>query len=120
MAAVIEQPVLEHRSTRGGRWLRRNRTTFAVVIALVEAILLVAGGINRPLALVVAVAVIVGYLWLGRQLRPQVAHDVFWIAAVSQALVALVPLLLAVLTALAVVAIAVLAVVALVVLFSRR
>lgn len=117
---MIEQPVLEHRSTRGGRWLRSHRTQFAVVIALVEAILLVAGTINRPLALLVAVVVILGYFWLGRRLRPQAAHDVFWIAAVSQALVALVPLLLAVLTGLAVVAVAILAVVALIVLFSRR
>jgi hypothetical protein len=117
---VIDQQVLEHGSTRGGRWLHRRRTQFAVVIALAEAILLVAGVISRPLALLVAVAVILGYFWLGRRLRPKAAHDVFWIAAVSQALVALVPLLLAVLTGLAILGIAILAVVALIVLFTRR
>jgi hypothetical protein len=116
---VIEHPVLEHGSTRPGRWLRRQRTTIALAIGVVEAVLLVLGAISRPLALVVAVAVIVFYLWLGRRLRPPL-HDVAWIAAVSQALVALIPLLLLVLTTVAVIAIAALAVVALVVLFSRR
>ncbi len=116
---MIEQPVLEHGSTRSGRWLRRQRTTIALVIAVVEAILFVFGAINRPLAIVVAVAVIVFYLWIGRRLR-QPLHDVAWIAAVSQALVALIPLLLLVVTTLAFVAIGILAVVALVVLFSRR
>jgi hypothetical protein len=117
---MIDQPVLEHGSTRTGRWLRRHRTQFAVVIALVEAIMLVAGAISRPLAIVVAVAVILGYLWLGRRLRPQAAHDVAWIAAVSQALVALIPLLLFVVTAVAVVGVAILAIAALIVLFTRR
>jgi FtsH-binding integral membrane protein len=117
---VIDQPVLEHGSTRSGRWLRRQRTTIALVIAVVEAILLLFGAINRPLAIVVAVAVILLYLWIGRRLRPPIAHDIAWIAAVSQGLVALVPLLLFVLTAVAVVAVAILAVVALIVLFSRR
>lgn len=117
---MIEQPVLEHGSTRGGRWLRRNRTAIALAIAIVEGILLLFGAIDRPLAIVVAVAVIVLYLWIGRRLRPQGAHDVAWIAAVSQALVALIPLLLFVLTAVAVVGVAILAVVALIVLFTRR
>jgi hypothetical protein len=116
---VIEQPVLEHGSTRPGRWLRRQRTTIALVIAGVEAILLVFGAIDRPLAIVVAVAVIALYFWIGRRLRAPL-HDIAWIAAVSQALVALIPLLLLVLTTVAVIAIAALAVVALIVLFSRR
>ncbi|HEU4942154.1 MAG TPA: hypothetical protein VFT18_02750 [Gaiellaceae bacterium] len=117
---MIDQRVLEHRSTRTGRWLRSHRTQIAVVIALVEAIMLVAGAISRPAAIVVAVLVIVGYLWLGRRIRPQVAHDVAWIAAVSQALVALIPLLLFVVTAVAVVGVAILAIAALIVLFTRR
>ena len=117
---MIDQRVLEHRSTRTGRWLRSHRTQIAVVIALVEAIMLVAGAISRPAAIVVAVLVIVGYLGLGRRIRPQVAHDVAWIAAVSQALVALIPLLLFVVTAVAVVGVAILAIAALIVLFTRR
>jgi hypothetical protein len=118
---MIEQPVLEHGSTRSGRWLRRQRTTIAIAIAVIEAILFVFGAISRPLAIVVAVAVIVLYLWLGRRLwlRPPLG-DVAWIAAVSQALVALVPVLFFFLATVTIVAIGVLAVVALIVLFSRR
>ena len=117
---MIEQPVLEHGSSRPGRWLRRNRTAFALAIAILEGLLLVFGAISRPFALVFAVGIIVIYLWFGRRLRPGIPHDVAWVAAVSQALVALIPLLLFVLTAVAVVGIAILAVVALIVLFSRR
>ena len=116
----LERTVLEHGTTRTGRWLRRYRTKIAFAIAVVEAILLVFGAISRPGALLVAALVIVAYLWLGRRLRPHLLRDLAWIAAVSQALVALVPLLLFVVTALAVVAVAILAVVALVVLFSGR
>ena len=105
---MIEQPVLEHGSTRSGRWLRRQRTTIAIAIAVVEAILFVFGAISRPLATVVAVGVIVLYLWLGRRLRPPLA-DVAWIAAVSQALVALVPVLFFFLATVTIVAIGVLA-----------
>jgi hypothetical protein len=117
---VIEQPVLEHGSTRSGRWLRRNRTKIAFAIAVAEAILLVAGVIHRPGALLVAILVLVAYFWLGRRLHVPFARDIAWIAAVSQALVALVPLLLFVVTAVAFIAVAVLAIVALIVLFSRR
>jgi len=116
---MIEQPVLEHGSTRPGRWLRRQRTAIAIVIAVIEAILFVFGAINRPLAIVVAVTVIVLYLWIGRRLRSPLS-DIAWIAAVSQALVALVPVLFFFLATVTIVAIGILAVVALLVLFSRR
>jgi hypothetical protein len=116
----LEGPVLEHGTTRTGRWLRAHRTTIAFWIAVAEAVLLVVGAVSRPGALLVAVLVIVGYFWLGRRIHSPLARDVSWIAAVSQALVALVPLLLFVVTAVAVVAVAILAVVALVVLFSGR
>ena len=116
----LEGPVLEHGTTRTGRWLNRYRTRIAFWIAVAEAILLVFGAVSRPGALFVAVLVILGYFWLGRRIHSPLARDVAWIAAVSQALVALVPLLLFVVTAAAIVAVAILAIVALVVLFSGR
>lgn len=117
---MIDHPVLEHGTTRSDRWLRRNRTKIALWIAVIEAILLIVGAVNRPVALLVAALVIVGYLWLGRRIRWQFGYDIAWIAAVSQAFVALVPVLLFVLTAVAVIAVAILAIVALIVLFSGR
>jgi hypothetical protein len=117
---VIEQPVLEHGSTRSSRWLRRYRIRVALAIAIAEAILLVSGAIDKWGALLVAVLVIVGYFVVGSRLRSATARDVFWIAAVSQAIVALVPFLVILIGTLTLIAVAVLALVALVVLFGDR
>jgi hypothetical protein len=116
----LEGPVIEHGSTRTGRWLRRNRIKIAFWIAVAEAIALVFGLVNRPGAIVIAVLILIAYFWLGRRFRSPFARDLAWIAAVSQALVALVPVLLFVLTGLAIVAVAILAIAALIVLFGRR
>jgi hypothetical protein len=120
MGAMIDQPVLEHGTTRSERWLRRYRTRIAFWVAVFEALLLVFGVVNRWAALLIAVLVIIGYFALARQSRSPIVREVGWTAAVSQALVALVPLLLIVVSTLALIALGVLAVVALVVLFSDR
>jgi uncharacterized membrane protein len=117
---MLEHPVLEHGTTRSDRWLRRYRTRIAVWIAIVEAILLVFGVVNRWGALLLAAVVIVGYFVLEPRLRSQFSRDVVWIAAVSQALVALVPILVVLVGTLALIAVGFLAVVALVVLFGDR
>jgi hypothetical protein len=117
---VIEQPALEHGSTRTGRWLRRNRLRLAFWIAVVEAVLLVAGVIDRWAALFVALLVIVGYFALASRLSSGFARDVAWTAAVSQALVALVPILVILVGTLTLIAVGVLAVVALAILFGDR
>jgi hypothetical protein len=116
----LEGPVIEHGTSRTGRWLRRYRTRIAFWIAVVEALALVFGFVSRPGAILVAVLILIAYFWLGRRLSSPFARDVGWIAAVSQALVALVPVLLFVLTGLAIVAVAILAIAALIVLFGRR
>jgi hypothetical protein len=117
---MIEQPALEHGTTRPGRWLRRYRIRIAFWIAVVEGLLLVFGVISRWGALLVAVLIIVGYFAIGTRVRFPVARDVAWIAAVSQALVALIPILLIVVSTLALIAVGILAVVALIVLFGDR
>jgi hypothetical protein len=117
---MIDQPALEHGTTRTGRWLRRYRTRIAFWIAVVEAILLVFGAISRWGALLVAVLIIVGYFAFGPRLRSPVARDIAWIAAVSQALVALVPILVIVVGTVALIAVGILAIVALIVLFGDR
>ena len=117
---TIEQPVLEHGTTRSERWLRRYRTRIAFWIAVVEAILLVFGAFNRWAVLLVAVLTILAYFAFVRQLRSPLARDVGWVAAVSQALVALVPILVILVGTLALIAVGVLAAVALVILFGDR
>jgi hypothetical protein len=116
----MEQPALEHGSTRGGRWLRRYRLRIAFWIALVEAILLVAGFFDRWAVLFFALLAIVGYFLIASRLRAGVARDAAWTVAVSQALVALVPILVILVGTLALIAVGILAVVALVILFGDR
>src|SRR5215211_3442817 len=115
--AVIEHPVLEHRTTRGGRWLRRNRTRVAFWIAVVEGALLVFGAIDRWGALLVAVLVIAAYFVIRPRLQSPLGRDVLWTAAVSQALV---PILVIVVGTVALIAVGIIAVVALIVLFGDR
>ena len=117
---MIEHPVLEHGTTRSGRWLRRYRTRIAFWVAVVEALLLVFGAIDRWGALLVAVLVIAAYFVIGPRVRSPLGRDVLWTGAVSQALVALVPILVIVLGTLTLVAVGILAVVALIVLFGDR
>jgi hypothetical protein len=117
---MLDQPVLEHGTTRSERWLRRYRTRIALWIAVVEAILLVFGLVDRWAVLLFAVIAIGAYFALLRQLRSRLARDVGWVAAVSQALVALVPILVILVGTLALIAVAVLAVVALVFLIGDR
>ena len=117
---MIEHPVLEHRAGRGGRWLRRYRTRIAFAIAVVEALLLVVGAIDRWGALLIAVLVIAAYFVIRPRLASPLGRDVLWTAALSQALVALVPILVIVIGTFALIAVGIIAVVALIVLFGDR
>ncbi|HET7855095.1 MAG TPA: hypothetical protein VFL41_01415 [Gaiellaceae bacterium] len=112
--------VVEHRTTRLGRWLRERRLRIAIWIAVIEGILVAFKVIAWPVALVIAVAVVVLYFAVGVRLRSDALRHFSWIAAVSQALVALVPVLVIVVGTLALVAVALLAILALIVLLSER
>ena len=112
--------MIEHGATPFGRWLRERRLRLALGIALVEGILLVLGQIPKLTALFAAAALLLFYLFVGRQLRPDALREASWIAATSQALVALIPILLLIVGTLALIAVGVLAVIALFVLFSDR
>ena len=87
--------VIEHRQGPTDRWLRERRVSRSRSgIAVVEGLLIVVGEISLALALVVAIADRrPSTSALGDRLRPGVAREVAWIAAVSQALVMLVPVL---------------------------
>ena len=112
--------VIEHGTSRTGRWLRERRVRVALWIAVVEGVLVVFGAISRPIALIVAVAIVVLYFSIGNRLRSGIAGEIAWIAAVSQALVMLVPVLVIIVGTVALVIVGALAVVALVLLFSDR
>ena len=111
--------VLEHRTTRGGRWLRERRIRIALWIAVVEGILIVLDQIPWSIAIVVAIAAVAGYFW-GRDRLSDTARQAAWIAAASQAVVIFVPILLTVATILAFTVLAIIAIVALLVLLGDR
>jgi hypothetical protein len=112
--------VVEHGSSAGGRWLRRYRARLALWIAVAEGLLVLLDVIPGWTALIVAAALLLFYVLLGRNLPTDTLRQVAWIAAVSQIFVALLPALLALVTVAAVVALAVLALVALALLAVDR
>ena len=112
--------VIEHGSSRPGRWLRERRLRIALWVAVIEGIFIVFHQIHVAIAIVVGIAVVVLYFTQGNRVSSDTAGQVAWIAAVSQVLVMLVPIFLIVLWSIALLIVAILAVVALVLLFSRR
>jgi hypothetical protein len=115
-----QTPVLEHGSTRHGRWFRENRLKIALWIAFIEGALVVFNVIDVLPALLVAGLVVVAYFWLSPRLRPGLARDALWTGAVSQAAVALIPVLVLVGGTLALIGVGILAVVVLIVLLTGR
>jgi hypothetical protein len=114
------EPVLEHGTSRSGRWLRENRIRFALAIAVVEGLLVAFGVIDWVPSLLVALLLVLFYFAYGRKLRWDWASEASWIAATSQAMVALIPVLVIVVGTLALIGVGVIAVVALVLLFADR
>ena len=112
--------VVEHGSSRGGRWLRRHRARVALWLAVTEGALVLFGVIPAWTALAVAALLVLFYVLVGRTLQNDAARQLTWIGAVSQLLVALLPLLVALVTITAVIALVVIAAVALALLFLDR
>jgi hypothetical protein len=117
---AYQTPVLEHGSTRHGRWFRANRLKIALWAAFIEGVLVVFDVIDVLPALLIAGLVVVAYFWLSSRLRPGLARDALWAGAVSQAVVALVPVLVMVVGTLALIAVGVLAAVVLILLITGR
>ena len=112
--------LVEHGTSRTGRWLRSRRTRLALWIAVVEGLLVVSHVVSWWSAVAVAAIAILAWFSFGRRLRSDAARHVAWIAATSQALVALVPVLVLVVGTLALIVVALLAIVALAALFAAR
>jgi hypothetical protein len=113
--------MIEAGSTRTGRWLRERRVRLALWVAVVEGLIAAfSQDIGRWTILVLAVIVLAFYMVAGRAMKCDVARQLSWIAATSQALAILVIIFAFILKLVAIVVIALFAIVALVYLFSDR
>jgi hypothetical protein len=99
-------PVVEHRTSRAGRWLRARRLRIAFAVAVVETLLIL-----PPLevlgwfaVLAIAAVVFAFYFFVGRKTRFDALRQLSWTAAVSQVLPLLVPVVLVVVSTLVIVA----------------
>jgi hypothetical protein len=112
--------VLEHRTSKPGRWLRENRLRIALLVAVVEGAAIAFGVLSGWIAIAIGLAVVGFYFFVGRRLLSNTFREASWTAALSQVLVMLVPLLLFVVGTLVILAVGIIAVLALVALFADR
>ena len=116
---AYSQPMIEAGSTRTGRWLRGRRVRLALWVAVVEGVLVaLTPDLTKWTVLVLGVILLAFYMVAGRNIRWDVARQLSWIAAASQALAILVVILAFVLGLVAIVAVVIFAIIALVYLFS--
>jgi hypothetical protein len=87
MLSDSSQPLIEHSTSRTGRWLRARRNRFALSIALVEAIVVVIfHDVSRWTVIAVALVAFALYWFAGRASRSDGFRQVSWIFAASQLL----------------------------------
>ncbi len=116
---AYSQPMLEGGSTRMGRWLRGRRLRLALWVAVVEGLLVaLTHDLTKWTVLIIGAILLAFYIAAGRNIRWDVARQLSWIAAASQALAILVVILAFVLKLVAILAVAIFAIIALVYLFS--
>jgi hypothetical protein len=117
---MLSGHVLEHGSSRPGRWLRTHRLRLTLWIALAEGVLVVFHVLSWWLVVLVA-ALAVGFWWyVGRRNSSDLVRQGSWIAGVSQLLVTMVPIILVVATTVAIAVVALFAIAALIILFTER
>jgi hypothetical protein len=113
--------MIEAGSTRMGRWLRERRVRIALWVAAVEGLIVAfTPDLTKWTVIVIGAIVLAFYVVAGRSMRWDVARELSWIAAASQALAVLVVIFAFILKLVAIVAIVILALVALAYLFSDR
>lgn len=113
--------MIEAGSTRGGRWLRARRLRLAIWIAVIEGVIVaLTPDLSRWTVLVIGAIVLAFYMLAGRNMNWDVARQLSWIAAASQAMALLVVLFAFVVEWLAIGLIGILAIIALVYLFAEH
>lgn len=105
-----EVVVPEERTSRTARWLHERRLRLALLIALVESLLILLGGLGWFWVVGMAVVALVLY-FLGGRTRYQFVHELTWVFAASQLIAVVVPVLWELVKFLAIVALVLMALV---------
>jgi hypothetical protein len=86
--------VIEHQSSRTGRWLRARRVRISLWIAVIEGLVVAfEKDFSRWTVIIVAVPLLALYLVWGRNATSDTMRQISWIAASSQALAVVVVVL---------------------------
>ena len=112
--------VLDHGTTRPGRWLREHRLRITLWVAVLEGVLVVFHVVPKLAVFLLALLAIGAWWYAGRAHKVDAVRQVTWIAAASQAIVVLIPLALFVVGTIALVVIGLVAIAALIMLFTER
>jgi hypothetical protein len=111
--------MIEAGGTRSGRWLRARRLKFALWVAIVEGLIVaLTADLTKWTVIVIGAILLAFYIVAGRRMTWDVARQLSWIAAASQALAILVVIFAFILKLVAIVAVVILAIIALAYLFS--
>ena len=106
--------MIEHRSSRLGRWLRERRLRVALWIAVIEGIIVaLEKDFSRWTVIAIAVPLLLFYVLVGRDLRWDAGRQLAWIAGASQAFAVLAVILAFIISWLALVLVAIFAAIAL-------
>ncbi len=117
---MSEQAIVDHKTTRLGRWLAPRRLQFALWIAVVEGIVVAFSEVTKWTVIAIAIPFVLLYLLVGRTAESDSVRQLSWIAGASQVFAALIAILFIVLEVLFIILIVVLAVVAAVFLYADR
>jgi hypothetical protein len=113
--------MIEAGSTRIGRWLRMRRVRLALWVAIIEGLIVaLTPDLTRWTVLVIGAIVLAFYVLAGRNMNWDVARQLSWIAAASQAAALLVVLFAFIVEWIALGLVGVLAIIALVYLFTEH
>src|SRR5665213_3948899 len=114
-------PLIEHGTSRLGRWLRARRNRIALSIALVEAIIVaIFHDVSRFTVIGISILAFVLYWFAGRTSRSDTFRQTSWIFAASQLLAVIAAILAFIVLWTAILAAVVFAVVALFFVFTDR
>jgi hypothetical protein len=119
--SIEPRSVIEHGTTRAGRWLKARRVRLVLWIAVIEGVTVaLAHDFSRWTVIGIAIPVLALYVFWGRHAGSDTARQLTWIAAASQALAVVVVIMAFILDWLALILAGIFAAIALLFLLGDR